>query len=67
MMEDDPIITEIRMIREEHARRFNHDVRAMGEDLRKRQFAGGRKVVSFAKGYLEVIQEPACVNAPSHP
>ncbi|MGA2034869.1 MAG: hypothetical protein ABSG68_21675 [Thermoguttaceae bacterium] len=67
MMEDDPIIAEIRKIREEHAKRFNFDVRAMGEDLRRRQFKGGRKVVSFAKGYMEVIQERACEDPSAHP
>ena len=36
-MFDDPIVAEVRRVRDELARRFNYDVHAMFEDLRKRQ------------------------------
>ena len=55
----DEIIEEIRKIREEHAARFNNDVRAMVEDLRKRQQEGGRKVVSFPPRRPQVLNKPA--------
>jgi hypothetical protein len=32
--EDDPIIAEIRAIRDEHAKRFNYDIEAILVDLR---------------------------------
>ena len=41
----DPIVAEIREGREEHARRFNFDVRAIVEELRRAQEARGRKLV----------------------
>lgn len=35
-MTGDPIIDEIRRYRDEYAARFDYDVRAIGEDMRKR-------------------------------
>ncbi len=46
-MMEDSIVAEVRRAREEIAKRFNYDLRAMIEDARKRQALGGRKVVSF--------------------
>jgi hypothetical protein len=36
-MEPDPIVEEVRRIRDELARKFNYDIRAIGEDLMARQ------------------------------
>jgi hypothetical protein len=36
-MKKDPIVAELHKIREEHARRFNYDLDAMFEDLRRKQ------------------------------
>jgi hypothetical protein len=36
-MKIDPIVEEVRRIRDELARRFNYDVRAIGRDLMARQ------------------------------
>ena len=36
-MFDDPIVAEVRRVRDELARQFNYDVHAICEDLRKRQ------------------------------
>jgi hypothetical protein len=44
---DDPVIAEIRKIREELAERFNFDLRAIVQDAIKQQATGGRKVVRF--------------------
>ena len=41
----DPIIEEVRQTREEHAKKFNYDLRAIAEDLKKQQAANGREVV----------------------
>lgn len=48
-MSEDPIIEEIRRHRQQLAKRFNYDLRAIAADARKRQRAGGKKVVSFAR------------------
>ena len=45
-MSRDPIVDEVRAIKEKLAARFNFDVRAIGEDARKRQGKDGRTVVS---------------------
>jgi len=42
----DPIVEEIRRIREARAAQFNFDPRAIAEDARKREEEGGRRVVS---------------------
>jgi hypothetical protein len=43
----DPIIDEIRAIREAIAKASNDDLRKIAEAARSRQAAGGRKVVSL--------------------
>jgi hypothetical protein len=44
---EDPIVAEGHKAREEIAKRFNYDFRAIIEDAKKRQAQSGRKVVSF--------------------
>jgi hypothetical protein len=44
---NDPIVAEIRKIRDEYARRFNYDLHAMCEDLRRKQKLRGVPAVSF--------------------
>ena len=43
----DPIVEEVRKIRQKHAKRFNYDLRAIVEDLRKQQEQSGRTHVRF--------------------
>lgn len=43
----DPIVKQVRKVREEHAAKFNFDIKAIIEDARKRQVASQHKVVSF--------------------
>lgn len=45
----DPIVEEVRRIRNELDARFNYNVRAIVEDAMKREKTGGRKVVSFVQ------------------
>jgi hypothetical protein len=52
-VKNDPIVAEVRQAREELARRFNFDLRAMIADARRRQQASGRKVVSFRRKPVE--------------
>lgn len=46
-MMSDPIVEEVRNIREEYARRFNFDLQAISKDLQEKERAHGRVVVSF--------------------
>jgi hypothetical protein len=43
----DPIVEEVRKTRQQHAKRFNNDLRAIVDDLRKQQEQSGRKYVRF--------------------
>jgi len=44
----DPIVEQVRSVREEYAAKFNFDIKAIGEDARRRQAMSKRRVVSFA-------------------
>jgi hypothetical protein len=46
-MNKDAIVAEVRQARDTLAQRCNYDLRAMIQDARERQAAGGRRVVSF--------------------
>lgn len=41
----DPIVEEIRKVREAYAARFNHDLDAMYEDIRKQEELSGRTFI----------------------
>ncbi len=43
----DPIVKQVRRVREEHAAKFNFDIKAIIEDARKRQVTSKHKVTSF--------------------
>jgi len=40
------ILEEIHKIREEHVKSFNYDIQAICDDLRQRQVASGRRIIS---------------------
>ena len=44
---NDPIVEEIRRIRQGYAKQFDYDVRAIAEDLRKREQQHPDRLVSF--------------------
>lgn len=46
-MPADPIVEEVRQIRDALAAKFNYDVAAIARDAQERQKATGRKVVSL--------------------
>lgn len=46
-MWEDPIVLEIRKIRDEQSARFNYDLEAIYRDLKDHEQRSGRKVVSF--------------------
>lgn len=43
----DPIVEEVRKIREKHAAKFNYDLTAICRDLKEQERKSGRKVVSL--------------------
>jgi hypothetical protein len=45
-MVNDPIVAEVRRIRQEHAAKFNYDLEAIYRDLKTRQTRNKRKIVS---------------------
>jgi len=46
-MPDDPIVAEVRAVRDRLAAKFNYDIRAIAEDARKREGQSGHPVVSL--------------------
>jgi len=46
-MRNDPVVDEIRRVRQEHTDRFNRDLHAICEDLRQQERESGREYVSF--------------------
>ena len=46
-MRDDPIVEEVRRIRDEYAKQFGYDLRAIAADLRKREQAHCDRLVTF--------------------
>ena len=46
-MRNDPIVDEIRRIRQEHTDKFNRDLHAICEDLRRQERESGRQYVSY--------------------
>jgi hypothetical protein len=46
-MAKDPIVEEVRRIRNEHAARFNYELKAIFRDVKERERSSGRRYVSF--------------------
>ena len=44
-MWEDPIVDEVRKVRQEHAARFDYDLAAICRDLKEQEERGGRRVV----------------------
>ncbi|MGJ5674473.1 MAG: hypothetical protein ACR9NN_12805 [Nostochopsis sp.] len=42
----DEVLEEIYRVREEHAKTFNYDLKAICDDLRQKQAASGRRIIS---------------------
>ena len=43
----DPIVEEVRKSRDAHAKKFNYDLQAIFEELKKQEKASGRQFVSL--------------------
>ena len=46
-MKDDPIVEEVRRAREDYAAKFNYDLEAIYQDLKRQERESGRTFVSF--------------------
>ena len=46
-MWNDPIVEEVRAVRNAHAQKFNYDLDAIAADLKAQQQAAGQKAVSL--------------------
>ena len=46
-MQDDPIVDEVRRIRDEYAKQFDYDLCAIAADLRKRERDHPNQLVTF--------------------
>lgn len=69
MNESDPIVDEVRRIRDAHAAKFNYDPDAIFRDIKEQEKRSGRKYVSFADETVapnKAIQ-PAGVAIPASP
>ncbi|MBI3467881.1 MAG: hypothetical protein HY000_33150 [Planctomycetes bacterium] len=44
---NDPIVDEVRRVRDAHAARFNYDLEAIFQDIKDQERKSGRKFVSF--------------------
>lgn len=51
---NDPIVTEVRRIREQRAAKFSFDLKRIMADARRRERASSRKVVTLAPRRLAV-------------
>ena len=64
-MRNDPIVNEIRRIRQEHTDKFHGDLHAICEDLRRREQASGRKYVSYPPRRIVHAIAPEMTKEPS--
>ena len=46
-MWEDPLVEEVRKVRETHAAQFNYDLRAIYRDLKEQELKSGRRFVSY--------------------
>lgn len=59
-MWEDPIIQEIRRVREAHSNHFNNDLQAIYQDLKEQEEKSNRKFVSYAPKLLKTIMNYEC-------
>jgi len=56
---NDPIVDEVRKVRDAHAARFNFDLDAIFQDIKEQEKRSGHKFVSFPPRKLEPNQAEA--------
>ena len=60
---NDPIVDEVRRIRDAHAAKFNYDLRAIFQDIKEQERRSGREFVSFADAELD--EAPSQASGPA--
>jgi len=55
IMWNDPMVEEVRRIREEHAARFGYDLKAIYDDLKKREKQSSREIVTLPPKLLKEL------------
>ncbi len=50
---NDPIVEEVRRVRDAHAAQFNYDLDAIYQDIKEQEKKSGRKFVSFTSPEVE--------------
>jgi hypothetical protein len=65
MMWEDPIVKEVRKVREEYAARFDYDLHAIYRDLKQQEKNSGRLFVSYAA--RRVVHDKKAGTEQSHP
>jgi hypothetical protein len=58
-MYDDPIVAEVRRIREAHAARFGHNLEAIVRDIQERERKSGRTYVSLPPRRISPAEQEA--------
>jgi hypothetical protein len=61
-MMDDPIVAEVRRARDEYARKFNYDLWAIYEDLKRREKGADRPVVNRSPKIQPTTNPPSRSN-----
>ena len=57
-MKDDPIVAEVRRVREAHAARFNYNLRAIYEDIKKQEQGCAQELHRLPAKRVEARAEP---------
>lgn len=57
-MDDDPIVAEVRRVRDEYAARFNYDIDAIYEDIKEQERLSGLTFVSFSRDRNRPVNVP---------
>jgi hypothetical protein len=55
-MWEDPIVEEVRKVRESHAARLDYDLRIIYQALKEQEAVSGRKYVSLPPKYIKKVQ-----------
>ena len=56
-MWEDPIVAEVRKVREAHAAKFSYDLLAIYRDLKEQEKRSGRTFVSYSPRYCKSVSE----------
>ena len=71
MSDSDPIVDEVRQVRDAHAARFNYDLEAIFRDIKEQEKRSGRRFISFRSTNMvpapEALIEPNKTLLPAGP